>query len=443
MQDFVKISRTMPRHFRKNDGLARAGAILLEKRGARLYNFSMTYGEAGTVHRSGRTFNIEYGALQAFYWANYGVSVMFAVTFLLARGLSNSMAGLVMALGNILACCIQPAVASLADRHEKVTLPRILCVFSVIMAASCLVLRLTRGASALVLGAYVLYMAFHLAGQPICSCFCGLFEKRGVFINFGLARGAGSLCYAVLTAFLGVIVARRGADVLPVFGFVIVCCFFAVSAALGRQISGGETGNAAPSEPGRAMLPFLRENKSFCLLLCGIMIIFFSHNVFNCFTLNLVEHLGGDSADLGRVCSFVAFLEMPAMFFFEPLCRRFSARRLMRLSVTAFTAKAFLIALAPSLAGLYAANLLQLVSFAVFVPASVRYVDETVSRADAVKGQSCITSVITFGSVLSSLLGGVMLDGIGVKATFFAVAAVSVLGTAAALCAMRAKARKN
>lgn len=388
---------------------------------------------------SERALNAEYGALQGFYWANYGVSVMFAVTFLLSRGLTNSMAGAVMALGNIVACCVQPASASLADRHERVTPVRILYVFSAAMLASLAVLLLIPGAPPAVLAAYVVYMAFQLAGQPICSCLCAFFARRGAFINFGLARGAGSLVYAVLTALLGNLVARCGADILPAAGAFTAGGFLLSVVLLGRRASGSPEGKLVTPERGRKMADFLRDDPSFCLLLCGIMIIFFSHNVFNCYTLNLVEYLGGTSADMGRVCAFVACLEMPAMFLFEPISRRFSTRSLMRASVVAFSVKAALIFLAHSLTALYLANLLQALSFAVFVPASVRYVDETVSPSDAVKGQSCITSVITLGSVMSSLLGGIMLDRLGVPKTFLVAAAVSAAGTAAALCAMRRK----
>ena len=59
---------------------------------------------------------------------------------------------------------------------------------------------------------------------------------------------------------------------------------------------------------------------------------------------------------------------------------------------------------------LYLSMLFQALSFAVFIPASVHFVNEVMLPCDAVKGQAFVTGMITIANLLSSLLGGILLD---------------------------------
>ena len=59
---------------------------------------------------------------------------------------------------------------------------------------------------------------------------------------------------------------------------------------------------------------------------------------------------------------------------------------------------------------LYLSMVFQYLSFAVFIPGSVHYVNEVMLPNDAVKGQAFVTGMITIANLLSSLLGGIFLD---------------------------------
>ena len=53
---------------------------------------------------------------------------------------------------------------------------------------------------------------------------------------------------------------------------------------------------------------------------------------------------------------------------------------------------------------------MQPVSFALFLPAMVNFINEIMSRGEAVKGQALYTMMITVTSVAASILGGIILD---------------------------------
>ena len=52
-------------------------------------------------------------------------------------------------------------------------------------------------------------------------------------------------------------------------------------------------------------------------------------------------------------------------------------------------------------------------AFALYIPASVYYVNETMAPRDKFKGQAVMTATNTLGGVIGSLLGGFLLDHSG------------------------------
>src|SRR5699024_12302306 len=53
-----------------------------------------------------------------------------------------------------------------------------------------------------------------------------IYEKFGMYINYGVARGMGSLAYAVMTMALGQVVKFTTPDILPIFYSVFALLLF-------------------------------------------------------------------------------------------------------------------------------------------------------------------------------------------------------------------------
>lgn len=73
-------------------------------------------------------------------------------------------------------------------------------------------------------------------------------------------------------------------------------------------------------------MQFVKRNKLFLIASLGVGGIFFSNAVFNSFMLQIVEGVGGNSEDMGRVFSLMAFCEIPPMFFFSRVHKNSPAR---------------------------------------------------------------------------------------------------------------------
>jgi PPP family 3-phenylpropionic acid transporter len=146
--------------------------------------------------------------------------------------------------------------------------------------------------------------------------------------------------------------------------------------------------------------------------------------------IQIIENVGGSSADMGMANSIAAIVELPAMALFPLLYMRIhNAGLLMKLSGVAFIIKTVVTLLAPSVFWVNVSMSLQFFAYAMFIPASVYYVNEVISSADQNKGQALMGMVMGISGLLGNILGGLMLDSRGGVSFMLTVGlGVSVVG---------------
>ena len=376
----------------------------------------------------GKLLNIKYGCIHGTYWMYYGVAGSFASAFLLARGYSNAEIGIILAVGNILAVFLQPLIADLADRSKKLSLIGVTQLSAVLLMVLTGLLFVMKQKSAALWVVYMFIMAWMTTLQPLFNSLAFKLEETGVHINFGACRSVGSLAYAVLCAFLGTLVEAKGVGVLPLSGEIVLLMLLAsiwvtktqfdrmVGEKTGKQAVPvlGECGQVPAADAEEAeeinLALFVKRNKFFVVLNLAVIGVFFSNSILNNFMLQVVEGVGGTSEDMGRIFSVMAFLEIPALFFFDKIKERFSCQFILKFAAICFTLKVLLIYLAESVTMIYVAHLLQTFSFGLFLPAIVSFIGEVMAKGEAVKGQALYTVMVTVSSMLASVLGGIMLD---------------------------------
>ena len=102
------------------------------------------------------------------------------------------------------------------------------------------------------------------------------------------------------------------------------------------------------------------------------------------------------------------------MLIFSKLLKYFRSNQLLILSGFFFAVKAITYLLAGTVTQFYLAQVFQMGAFALYIPASVYYVNETMEASDKFKGQAVMTATNTLGGVIGSLLGGFLLDYAGI-----------------------------
>lgn len=392
----------------------------------------------------------QYASLQGAYWMVFCAVMSFASAFLLSRDFDNTQIGVVLALSNVFGALLQPAAASLADRARRFSLRQIAAAIAFAAAALSGVLLLIPRSFWLTAVLFCLVATAMLTVQPLINALGFVYERWGLSIDFGLARGIGSLCYAAVSFLLGLLLERWGADVLPV-GFVLLYLLIALLALTFRAkgltdapaAKAGEEG-AGEGERPSSLLEFFRQNPRFTLFLAGATCVFVFHTMLNNFLMQIVVHAGGQSTDFGAALTVASALELPTMALFSRLVRRVRCEALLKISLGFFLVKAALLFFARDPGGVYLSQVFQVGGFALFTPAAVHYANAVIAGADRVKGQAMLAVTNTLGGVFGSLLGGWLIDRVGIPATLLFGVGITALGGAVAWLALgRAPAPKG
>ena len=386
------------------------------------------------MNLSEKKLNIYYSFLQIAYWVTSAVVFCFTTVFLQFRGYSNYEIGIVFAVGNIIGFVSQPLIAGYIDRSDRRTLLRCIRITAVLAVLLMLAVYLLPSGSISLIGVYALLVAGNTLLNPLCISLSFYIESWGCGINFSRARAHGSLSFAVCNVILGMLVQRVSENAVPT-AFILFSSLLGLATLLfvpvdrAHRIAAPERRMQSASEKPSGLLEFARENKRFMLFLLGTATLYFTHGMIGNFMIEFIRSIGGGSEDMGNVLAFMTVVEVPVMLLFGRLTQRFKCSSLLRFAVIMFTVKELMIYLASSLPALYAAEALQAFSFALFVPASVRYVDEVIAKHNAVKGQAFVTSMMTLGSIFASYIGGLLLDTSTPGFTLLVGVIVSAVGT--------------
>lgn len=382
--------------------------------------------------------SVQYSALQGLYWMLFCAIYSFATVFLLERGFSGTQTGMIVALGNILGVVLQPAAGTLADRSEKITVHKLIAVLSGVMllllAGPGLIQNMLFTAVLFVLADAVLQIL-----QPLVNSVSVYYINQGVELNFGIARGIGSVMYAVVSSVLGKLVAGYGASlilycgIILLAGMMIVVCLMPTggkTATSGEMPTGGKTAVSGKKEKpeGKSIGEFVIRYRYFTVVLCGLTLLLLSHNMLNNYMIRIVEPLGGDEASMGMAFSIAAVLELPPMFFFSKLVKKIPSEKLLMVSGVFFFIKAGAYLLCADMMQVYMAQIFQMGAFALYIPASVYYVNEVMEDCDKFKGQALMVGTSTLGGVFGGLLGGTLVDYAGVRRLLFAGVATACAG---------------
>lgn len=390
------------------------------------------------MKKTGVFLNIEYGCIFGSYWMIYGVVSSFASVFLLAKGFSNSQIGITLAVANVLAVIMQPLVADFADRSGRIGVIGITQIMTAMMMVFTLGMFVFNGMTLGLCIVFVLLIAWHTVLQPLFNSLSFRLEETGVIINFGLARSVGSLTYSLLVAVLGTLVEKYGVDVMPWTGELVCFCLLVSLIFTGYHFRKAKSiGDQMVAKPGKKetageeeinLITFARRNKMFMLVNLGVVGLYFSNSILNNYMAQIAYGVGGTTEDMGRILSVMAFLEIPTMVVFNSLKKRFSCTLMLKVAAIGFTVKIAICLIAESVVLLYVAQLFQLVSFALFLPAMVYFTDQVMSRGEAIKGQALFTTMVTVTTIFSSLLGGFILDKSGPEALLAWATAATAAG---------------
>lgn len=376
--------------------------------------------------------DIKYSLTQILYFGSFCALMGYASVFLLDKGFSNSVIGVALASVSAIAVFTQPMIASFADKNQHIELRKIIEIIMIVAIALSVLVYFLKGATMILLCVFVGISTCLTTIQPLLNSLAFLFEKHGIEINYGLARGLGSAAYALVSFALGYIVEDFGASIIPLVYIVLnILLVIVVHVYVLKDHDKDEVVLDNHKEDEQVQLSFIgfcQKYNKFMIFVLGTVVVFFTHTIINNFFIQILRPIQGTESQMGTAVFLAAIVELPAMGLFNVIRQKISCSRLLKISVILFALKHFLTFIAPSVGVIYVAQALQVGAYAIFIPASVYYVNQMIAQKDLVKGQSMVTMAITASGILANITGGILLDAIGVHQVLLIGVVISIIG---------------
>ena len=392
------------------------------------------------------SWTVKYALINITYFATFCTIHAFAAVYLLDRGFTNTQIGILLAVANVVSALAQPAVAAVIDKGGFFTNRNVIMISACSIAAGSALLLVFGGNRIVVFVIFALIYMIQFTYMPVMTALNFEYQRYGANIFYGLARGLGSAGFAVTSAIMGTVVEGSGVRSLLYVTIVVmlvhtcvVWLFRRPDKAVLAEGPAADGGKAGFDEAGKdsTIWEFVRKYPAFMLMLLATVFLFYTHNMLNDYLIQIIRQVGGSESDLGYATFIAALLELPTMAVITIISKKVSMNLLLIISGVSFTIKAAIMMLATSIPLVYASQAMQLLAYAVFIPASAYYVSNNIAEHDQVKGQAFVTSCFTLSGVFSSLICGVILDRFGVKHMLVAGTIVSVIGMLLIMKAMR------
>lgn len=384
------------------------------------------------IERKNKKLTWFYSLVQGFFWMSFAAVMGFSSVYLLGCGLTSSQVGLVLAVSGIVAAIFQPMVASYADQPTALSLKWIVLTVCGLAFLVSLLLLAVYGKSVMLTGIfYGFCAAFLQLLMPFINSLGTEMISQGAWLNWGAARGIGSVAYAMLSYVLGILAASAGVIAVPasiMAGYGLLFVGVIVYPFCSRKDEVGS--KEIKPQRAKALSPavFFGKYPRFAGVLGGTVLLYISHVLLNNFMYQIIQAKGGGSTEVGFVMSLCAWVELPPMFLFSYMVRKAGSDVWYRLCGVFMAVKAIASLLAPSLPVYYLVQVLQLAGWGLIAIAPVYYVNRVIGAEDAIKGQAYIGMSYTVANVLASMAGGWLIDLAGVHVMMIAASLAGAAG---------------
>ena len=347
----------------------------------------------------------------------------FAAVYMQHGGFSTSTIGIVLGCSYALSAALQPTFAYLF-RRLKIDAENVIVIIyinNILLAAALLTEVLPKAFIGFIL---IMMFGMQSALQPFIDILPRRWSNMGYPVNYGSARGIGSLLYAMMTMGIGYLLNTISPAILPAFYMVTIglslFLLFRLRIEIGARSENADLSGTAKSRKlwRSGMLP----------LLCGICCLSFGHVLIDNYMLLIMQSIGGGSENLGIAIGIASLVEFPAMLLYSRFSKRFGCYKLLILSAWAWLTKNILVLFSHTPTVIYAAELLQFCSYGIYIPSIVQFIASIYDMDSNIRGQSLAGSAYTAGGVISTLAGGLMLDAVGVRETLIIVVSITFAG---------------
>lgn len=357
------------------------------------------------------------------FWVACGSCAPFISAYYKRIGLSFTQIGVLLAIGPIFAIFIQPLWAMLSDRTGK---RKLLLILLALCTAGAYLLYYLGESFAVCLLAVLVVSLFSLALLPLCDAL--VIDRANAYgFPFARIRIGGTLGYAAVVFGAGVFLEKFDGAQFAVAS--VTYLLFAGAVMLLPQ--GGAREEAASARREAAMAreeavparESIFDTSEILFVLALALIESLGLGFCGSFMGSYAVELGFGSSLIGVLSCISALSEVPILLFAGKLVDRFGEIPLLIFSGVMMSLRLFLtgMGLVPAM---ISAQLLQSVTYMTTYICCTQYISKHVRAGKMSQGQSALAIVQSgLAAVASNLFGGMLVDAVGTRQAFFAVAA--------------------
>ena len=351
--------------------------------------------------------------LMGTYFSLNCVALSYVALYLGRFGLQDKTIGMIVSISAILGFILQGMTGRLIDTHPKWYWRNLLMVlggFELIVCGLILAGHLANVDVLIIECLYSIFIIITLGMAPLVNTSSFYYTSHGRPVNFGVARGVGSLVFAAVSYIIGIFSVQMGIIFIPICGVILSILFIlSVIVLPGLGISHNSVEDDAKSSRGSVISKdFILRNKYFIIMAIGIVMVLILHNMVNSFLIRMVENVGGSGDALGLALAIAAVCELPVLFLYDSFVKKYkiSTQILIFVACLFFVIRGVFYLFATSLVFIYATQILQSVSFALLIASKTHYADEGVGEEDKATGQSIMSMTEASAMVLGTAIGG-------------------------------------
>jgi MFS transporter, PPP family, 3-phenylpropionic acid transporter len=342
-------------------------------------------------------------------FAAVGASSPFLQQYYQSLGLPLAEIGLLTAFTSAAALLSAPIWGAINDRVPESRL--LVPIATLVGAAGAVGMRLAGVSPLLVLAASAWVVGMTGTGPMLDVRVLAMFGSNRA--RYGWVRACGSASFIVFAPLVGLLVDGNGLDAI----FLIM---------IPSILLAGVTSVALPPRPASVRSPSLRQapaivlhHRPILLFLVGSTVGWAAVASQNAFFSIYLRELGAPASMVGWTWAIAATLEVPVMFLFPWLTRRFGLERLIVLgAAVAVTRQVANVAFTvPAL--LLACSLIQGVGYALLLLGGVTFVSLQAPKGTAATAQGIFSGVtVSLASILGSGIGGPLAGLLGIRGLY-------------------------
>ena len=322
--------------------------------------------------------------------------------YLTNKGLSYSQVGIALAINSLVGVAFQPIWGYITDKYlnKKQTLIITIAISSVTI----LLFVFVKGWLPILL-TVTLFMIFLSPINSVADSYCYNLIEKYKTIQYGKVRLMGSIGYAIIALIIGIIV--KNTSINSIFYAYLILSLLSILVLITIDFKGKSTGCKLDFSD----LLHIIKDKRFLIFIVSVMIINICLGANGNYIAILIKKTGGDISNLGFLWFVVAISELPAFFFGNKLLKKFGDINLYIICLVLYSLRYFLDAISLTYNVVILVQIMQGITFPLFLISSMNYVNRIVPKKMRTSGITLYSALgCGVGNFIGNIVGGFVLE---------------------------------